>query len=152
MDRTFQGHPRLSLAAAIPQKVCPLVTRRAGDQRQLLAFAHPLAGHQFVKGSIEPGEAPVRAAIRELAEESGIRLMVPPAFLGAFPVGPDGQIWHFFDCQTPALPDRWQHRTEDGGGLLFDFFWHPFSKEPGGDWHPVFHDAYGVIHRLLGGD
>lgn len=116
----------------------------------MLAFIHPLAGRQFVKGSIEPDETPAEAAARELAEESGIHPMTPPVFRGTSTIGPDGQIWHFFDCPTTALPDHWQHWTEDGGGLLFDFFWHPLDDMPGSDWHPIFHEAHAVIRRLLG--
>lgn len=126
------------------------MTRWANGQRQVLAFVHPLAGRQFVKGSIEPPETPAEAATRELAEESGIRVSGMPALLGTAAIGPEGQMWHFFDCAAPVLPDRWQHRTEDGGGLLFDFFWHPLTESPDSNWHPVFHEAHAVIRRLLG--
>ena len=149
MDRALQGHPRLT-ALPLLQKACPVVTRRSDGQRQVLAFLHPLAGRQFVKGTIEPPETPAEAARRELAEEIGIRLTAPPVLLDSFPIGPDRQIWHFFDCPAPALPDRWQHWTGDGGGLMFDFFWHPLARTPGRDWHPVYHEAHAVIRRLLG--
>ncbi len=52
-------------------KVCPVVFRDASMQ-QILAFEHPKAGVQLVKGGIEPGESVRAAALRELAEESGI--------------------------------------------------------------------------------
>lgn len=35
----------------------------------VLAFEHPSGGRQLVKGTIEPGEAPEEAAVRELFEE-----------------------------------------------------------------------------------
>ncbi|WP_220185262.1 NUDIX domain-containing protein [uncultured Paracoccus sp.] len=127
------------------------MTRRVDGQWLVLAFIHPLAGRQFVKGGIERHETPAKAAIRELSEESGIRVMAPPVLLGTAPIGSEGRIWHFFDCPAPALPDRWQHRTEDRGGLLFDFFWHPLAKTPGQDWHPIFRDAHVTIRRLLDG-
>lgn len=134
----------------MPEKACPLVIRLAGGRRQVLAFIHPHAGRQFVKGSIEPGETPGQAAARELAEESGIRLGAAPIPLGAFMIG--AQRWHFFDCPASNLPDRWQHRTEDGGGLLFDFFGHPPDEAAGREWDAIFHEAYTVIRRILGAD
>ena len=52
-------------------KACPVMFRDASMQ-QILAFEHPEAGLQLVKGRIEPGENARAAALRELAEESGI--------------------------------------------------------------------------------
>ena len=40
---------------------------------ELLVFRHPLAGIQVPAGTVEFGEAPEQAVIREVAEESGIR-------------------------------------------------------------------------------
>ena len=37
-----------------------------------LRFVHPLARHQFVKGTVEAGETHAAAALRELYEEAGI--------------------------------------------------------------------------------
>ncbi|MEM6728648.1 MAG: NUDIX domain-containing protein, partial [Pseudomonadota bacterium] len=50
-------------------KVCPLVLHPGGAPLRLLAFTHPITGAQIVKGTIEPGEHPTRAAARELWEE-----------------------------------------------------------------------------------
>ncbi|MFT3757807.1 NUDIX domain-containing protein [Thauera sp.] len=55
-----------------PTKSCPVLLRRDGEVG-ILAFQHPIAGFQIVKGSIEEGESPEEAAIRELAEESGVQ-------------------------------------------------------------------------------
>ena len=52
-------------------KACPVVLRTRGS-REILVFEHPLAGIQLVKGTIELGESPEAAALRELGEESGI--------------------------------------------------------------------------------
>ncbi len=151
MGRALQGHPRLSGAIdGRPERACPLVLRGEGDQRELLAFTHPLAGRQFVKGRIQPAELPEQAAIRELAEESGVQALTPVTHLGACPIGPYGLIWHFVDCPTGALPDRWQHWTADDGGHLFDFFWHPLRAPLDGNWDRLFHDAHAVIRRLTG--
>lgn len=39
------------------QKVLPIVIRRR-DSLEILAFRHPLAGSQLVKGTLENGGAP----------------------------------------------------------------------------------------------
>lgn len=57
--------------AAEMDKACPVVIR---PERQILAFQHPRAGLQLVKGGVEPNEHPAKAAERELSEESGLIL------------------------------------------------------------------------------
>ncbi len=54
-----------------PNKACPVVLSTSLPIKILL-FRHPLAGTQRVKGTIENGETPGAAALRELEEESGI--------------------------------------------------------------------------------
>ena len=54
-------------------KVTGFVTRRKDAAVELLVFQHPTAGIQLPAGSIEPGEAPLAAAIREVWEETGLR-------------------------------------------------------------------------------
>ena len=51
----------------IPDKACPVVIRHPAAP-EILAFEHPLAGLQLVKGSIEPNETAAAAAVRELYE------------------------------------------------------------------------------------
>jgi 8-oxo-dGTP pyrophosphatase MutT (NUDIX family) len=53
-----------------PSKACAIVIR-APAAIEVLAFEHPLAGLQLVKGTIEAGETPQQAAVRELREEAG---------------------------------------------------------------------------------
>jgi 8-oxo-dGTP pyrophosphatase MutT (NUDIX family) len=55
-----------------PRKACPVIVRRTAGGVEILAFRHPKAGCQLVKGTIEPAESVRRAAERELQEESGI--------------------------------------------------------------------------------
>ncbi len=55
----------------LPDKACPVVLSSVLPYKILL-FRHPLAGVQLVKGTIEKGETPSEAVLRELAEESGI--------------------------------------------------------------------------------
>ena len=58
---------------AATDKTCPVVLRSPQGKCEILAFCHPLAGHQFVKGTVEAGETPAAAALRELYEEAGKR-------------------------------------------------------------------------------
>lgn len=56
-------------------KVTAFVTRRTNPQAiaDLLVFRHPDAGIQLPAGTIEPGEDPPAAVVREVEEETGLR-------------------------------------------------------------------------------
>ena len=49
----------------------------------LLVFRHPLAGIQLPAGTVEKGEEPVEAAVREVREETGYTVCSDPVLLGA---------------------------------------------------------------------
>ncbi|MEM7488755.1 MAG: NUDIX domain-containing protein [Pseudomonadota bacterium] len=115
---------------------CPIV-RQGG---RVLAFRHPWAGLQLVKGGIERGERPDRAALRELWEEAGVTGWAPRA-LGRLRTG--GLHWHLFAVRTGPLPWRWTHRCADDGGQDFAFFWHDPARAAG--FHPIFRP---VLRRL----
>lgn len=116
----------------------------------ILAFRHPLAGTQLVKGTIEVGESVQQAAIRELREESGL-IATAIADLGSVQMFEPEQEWHFVLCEVDQSAESWTHRTSDGGGLDFDFFWHPLDQEPDETWHPIFKRAADFIcRRILG--
>ncbi len=135
---------------AAPHKACPVVLRRAEDgSLEILAFQHPLAGRQLVKGTIEHGESPQAAALRELAEEAGITHAAVVRSLGTFEVGPPMQVWHAFVCEAGNLADRWVHRTEDDGGHDFRFFWQPLSAHVDESWHVIFCQALDRLKRVL---
>jgi 8-oxo-dGTP pyrophosphatase MutT (NUDIX family) len=54
-------------------KVTAYVTRGAGDARDLLVFRHPTTGGvQLPAGTVESGEDPAVAVLREVAEETGL--------------------------------------------------------------------------------
>lgn len=107
---------------------------RAG---RLLVFDHPLAGPQFVKGRIEPGESPANAAIRELREEAGVDLNDPRP-VGIWDAQP--APWHVFRFDGADLPDSWAHHCADDGGHLFTFRWHDPAQDLGDGAHAVFTD------------
>jgi ADP-ribose pyrophosphatase YjhB (NUDIX family) len=138
-----------------PRKACPVIVRRTADGIEILAFRHPLAGCQLVKGTIEADEPVHCAAERELLEESGIAGRAV-ADLGVLQMSDPAQIWHFVLCEAAGagtlpetLPESWTHHTSDGGGLDFAFFWHPLHQEPDDNWHPVFRQALAFIDRCF---
>ncbi len=53
-------------------KVTAFVTRRRAEAAQLLVFYHDRSGVQVPAGTVESGESPNAAVIRELAEETGL--------------------------------------------------------------------------------
>ncbi|MBV9219174.1 MAG: NUDIX domain-containing protein [Methylobacteriaceae bacterium] len=132
------------------RKACPVVLRRGRRGPEILVFGHPTAGTQLVKGTVEDGEEPASAALRELREESGIAHAVVEAFLGILrSEEAPGEEWHVFLCRTEPLPDTWRHLAEDDCGHEFSFFWHPLDEAPGEDWHPIFRRALDFIRAGL---
>lgn len=89
-----------------------------------LAFRHPLAGAQLVKGGIEAGEAPEAAALCELSEEAGVAGR-DARVLGRRDDLVAGEDWTLVAVAAPPLPERWVHRCADDGGHDLAFFWHP---------------------------
>lgn len=129
-------------------KVWPVVLRNI-ERLEILAFEHPLAGLQLVKGTVEHGEATEVDAVRELFVESGVIGKVVRN-IGAFTASSTGDEWTFDECQvTPFLPDHWTHFTQDDGGHEFRFFWHPLALEPAERWHPIFKEALVFLRTQL---
>ena len=105
------------------EKACAVVLHPDGAPLRLLAFEHPMAGTQFVKGTIEPGESPERAALRELYEEAGLEATAA-LLLGTSDDIAVGERWHFVLCRAKSpVRAEWQHFCKDDGGHLFRFFW-----------------------------
>ncbi|TDP61460.1 NUDIX domain-containing protein [Roseateles toxinivorans] len=143
----LESQPCLPMA---PNKACAVVLRDSDAGPELLVFAHPGAGIQLVKGSIEPGEACAEAALRELWEEAGVAAATVTRDLGVWDSGFEGQVWSFSLCAPAAeLPDAWEHHAADDGGHVFRFFWHPLATLPTSQWHPVFRGALGFIQRAV---
>jgi 8-oxo-dGTP pyrophosphatase MutT (NUDIX family) len=129
-------------------KSCPVVLRLR-ETLEILAFEHPLAGLQLVKGSVEPDESTDLAAVRELIEEAGIQSAVGRN-LGEWRAIETGHTWVFHECHVAQdLPDTWVHFAEDDGGHEFRFFWHPLMSEPSERWHQVFKEALSFLRTTL---
>ncbi|MEJ2732658.1 MAG: NUDIX domain-containing protein [Anaerolineae bacterium] len=56
----------------IVEKVTAFVTRSSEDGQDLLLFQHPNAGVQVPAGTVEEGETPEAAVLREAVEETGL--------------------------------------------------------------------------------
>lgn len=120
------------------EKVCPVIFREKDSNQEILVFRHPFAGIQLVKGTLEPNEDPNAAALRELAEESGISEVSLIDFKGTLEFEEANQCWHFYLCETKEnLKESWDFFANDDGGLNFSFFWFPLSETPSGEWHPL---------------
>ena len=111
---------------AVRHRVVVYVEREDG----LLVFDHrdhPEAGTQVPAGGVEVGESVGAAAIREVREETGVRLDEPPMLLGTHEhLDGLGQpaLSYFFRAPAPAgLPQAWEHAVSGDGEdatLVFD--------------------------------
>jgi 8-oxo-dGTP pyrophosphatase MutT (NUDIX family) len=134
-------------ATAFADRACPVLFRDSSF-RQILAFRHPLAGLQLVKGIIEPGETAREAALRELREESGIEDSAIAQDLGTWHSDHKGHVWSLQLCTfKPKLPEAWTHHCADDGGFDFKFFWHNVHDTPGDDWAPQYQRALAAIQE-----
>ena len=112
-------------------------------------FRHPRRGCQLVKGTIEPGESPAQAALRELFEETGIADARVVEDLGLWRPDEGPQLWSFQRCQpAQALPDTWSHHCTDTEDHRFELFWHLLAQEPR-DTFPVFVRAIASVRARL---
>ena len=130
-------------------KACPVVLRLKNNKLELLAFEHPTAGNQLVKGNIKKDEPLEDACIRELEEESGIKAQVVKQ-LGVWEPNFKKQVWgiclmHYDNL----LPDTWLFETKDDGGHTFRFFWQPLDQPLKGNWKEVYKHAFNYIKNSL---
>lgn len=117
---------------SVRSKVLAYVTRG----QELLVFRHrdfPEAGLQVPAGTIEEGEEPQDAALREVREESGLTDVRVVSFLGRYIYDAprhageihDRHIYHL--KLTGPADDSWLHwemDPSDGGPpIAFCFFW-----------------------------
>jgi 8-oxo-dGTP pyrophosphatase MutT (NUDIX family) len=129
-------------------KACPVIIRYREDL-EVLAFQHPLAGLQLVKGTIEQGESSAEAAVRELFEEAGIRARAV-LDLGTWHCTGNGEIWIFHQCKAMSrLADHWVHYCQDDQGHRLRFFWHRLALQPDEQWHGIFRGALDFLRSRL---
>ena len=121
------------MSTNIKRKAFAYITRG----NRLLVFEHvdlPEAGIQVPAGTINKGESPDDAVLREAHEETGLSLLTVHRFLGAVQrdmndYGIDEVHHRYFfhltcDDQTP---ETWQHvesqRSDGGPPVRFRFWW-----------------------------
>ena len=146
-------------------KAAPCLVRASSAGSELLVFQHPMAGVQVPKGTVEPGESPEDAALRELREETGIdgarvreRVGTWERIAGAGPDerGPDERhLWHVYWIESrTALPERWTHVVRVAGpedGLRFECHWLALRAESAERLHPLFHPVFEMVRRAATG-
>lgn len=87
-------------------KVTAFVTRAGARGDELLLFRHPFAGVQLPAGTVDQGETPQEAALREAAEETGLNGFEVRAYLGYRDWQPRGDLRLIVDQATVyARPD-----------------------------------------------
>ena len=124
------------------EKVYAYITR-AG---QLLVFRHvdyPDAGIQCPVGTVDRGETPDQAVLREASEETGLEDLAVKMFLGEdeYPASSTtpGRILrrYFYHLACPKdVPEIWQHQEHhpsDGtpGPIRFEFYWLAIDEADG---------------------
>jgi ribosomal-protein-alanine N-acetyltransferase len=140
-------------------KVIAYITQ--GDK--LLVFSHPLfpeAGIQVPAGTIEKGESPDKAALREAREETGLHELEIRSFLGVrehdlslygIPEVYRRYFFHLECCQE--TPITWRHFENDPSDrspepIEFEFFWAKFPDEV-----PELSGGQGeLLHKLVMAD
>ena len=87
-------------------KVTAFITRRSGYGHDLLLVEHPHAGIQIPAGTVEDGETPEEAVLREAAEETGLTSLSVRLYLGcAQSCLPEGQRMVARPTRVYARPD-----------------------------------------------
>ena len=111
-----------------PRKACPVVLRRTADRIEILAFRHPLAGCQLVKGTIEVEETIQHAAERELHEETGVEGGKLQEFGTFGDPGRDPRGWSVTVAYFTLLAwERFHTRAADDAA---EVKWFPVKKLP----------------------
>jgi 8-oxo-dGTP pyrophosphatase MutT (NUDIX family) len=128
---TARGTTKLQIV----RKALAYVTRTHGGKRELLVHTHrdhPEAGLQVPAGSLDEGESPAEAALRETFEESGLRSVEVVRLLKNYTYAhpSDARSLHdrfVFHLRTTApTPHTWEHVVSAGihdKGLVFVYRW-----------------------------
>jgi ADP-ribose pyrophosphatase YjhB (NUDIX family) len=139
--------------SCVAEKVTALIVRETEAGRQVLLFRHPTAGVQAPAGTVEEGEAPEVAALREGREESGLSGLAVVRHLGtresAMPEG-EGVLGRTVTAYARPDPGSWDWASIQRGLRV-----NVLRRE--GDWAQVdfrewnrFPDPEFVSYRITG--
>ena len=120
------------------QTACPILARQSENGLEILAFRHPFAGTQLVRGLIKDDENLQEAATRALIETSGISINGAPLSLGTSNGVVPRETWNFFLFICPPLAEEWEHHCIDDDGHNYKFFWQSVEEYLEGDWPAPF--------------
>lgn len=122
----------------IKDKVLAYIIRTNSKTPELLVFEEKGSLHlspQVPAGGIETQEPHAQAVIREVFEESGVKLVKSGTYLGQYEHQRQDvnhlHKRHVYCFVKNDLPDHWSHIVTGGGdddGLIFDYYWLPMSQ------------------------
>ena len=119
----------------LKNKVLAYIIRTKDFKTEVLVFTHrdyPEAETQVIGGTVDPGEDLIGALLREIFEESGLKLVKADIEkkLGETRYQrkdiPEINHRHYFLIHKNDLPDSWAHTVHSSGadnGMVFEFFW-----------------------------
>ncbi len=102
------------------------------NPEEVLVFNHllyPEVSPQVICGTVEESEGLEEAVLREIFEESGLRLKNPALLKTASYIRKDLNQLHernIFELFDVNLPDKWKHVVSSGEedqGMEFEFYW-----------------------------
>lgn len=131
------------MSESLPRRVVRKVVAYVVHEKQILVFTHDevpieVTGIQVPAGSIADGETPSDAAVREVWEETGLRVRVTRS-LGVehydmWPAKPELHERHFFELEVvdERVAERWtagEDDSSDGGELVrWTCWWTPLTN------------------------
>lgn len=116
-------------------RVAVYVTRDSANGPELLVFDHrdfPEAGTQVPAGGVDAGENLETAALREVAEETGVEDITLKGTLGVqqrpHPATGQPRVTIFYHATTSDGGSRWEHTDS---GMVFTCFYLPIGEAIG---------------------
>lgn len=116
----------------VVDKAYAYATREARGGLELLVFEQstPGTGVQIPKGTVDRGEDPAEAVVRELAEESGVESVLAVDHLATdrWVHERRAEVYrrHFFHVSVDEERDEWAHVVTGDGvddGMTFSCYW-----------------------------